>query len=174
MKEIEYFYAAHSAFAYLGSKKLMSIANAAKCKIIHKPVDLNRCVAAGGASPFEARSQAHVDYYFGTEINRWSAYRNAPVLGFIPTHHNNDPSMANGMLIAGLQQGQNIDALAHALLEEHWRDDADLADRETLARRLPARRSADRALGSDRLCERGMCSPRGSVHSHRPTPGQYG
>lgn len=134
MKEIEYFYAAHSAFAYLGSKKLMTIANVADCRIIHKPVDLNRCVAAGGASPFDERSPAHVEYYFGTEINRWSEYRDAPVLGFIPTHHNNDPSVANGMLIAGLQQGKNIDALAHALLEAHWRDDADLADRETLLR----------------------------------------
>ena len=132
MKEIEYFYSAHSAFAYLGSKKLMSIANTAACPIVHKPVDLNRCIAAGGAPAFGARSKAHVDYYFGTEINRWSEYRGAPVLGFIPTHHNKDPSLANGMLIAGLQQGQNIDALAHGLLEAHWRDDADLADRDTL------------------------------------------
>ena len=134
MREIEYFYAAHSAFAYLGSKKFMSIVNAAGCQIVHKPVDLNRCVAAGGAPAFDARSLAHVDYYFGTEINRWSKYRGAPVLGFIPTHHNNDPTLANGMLIAGIQQGQNIDALAHGLLEAHWRDDADLADRQTLAR----------------------------------------
>lgn len=134
MKEIEYFYAAHSAFAYLGSKKLMSIANEGGCQIVHKPVDLNRCVVAGGAPGFEVRSQAHVDYYFGVEINRWSEYRGATVLGFIPTHHNNDTTLANGMLIAGLQQGKNIDALAHGLLEAHWRDDADLADRDTLAR----------------------------------------
>ena len=38
------------------------------------------------------------------------------------------------MLIAGEQAGQSIDALAHAFLEAHWRDDADLADRETLAK----------------------------------------
>ena len=31
-------------------------------------------------------------------------------------------------------QGANVDALAHALLRAHWRDDADLADPETLAR----------------------------------------
>lgn len=38
------------------------------------------------------------------------------------------------MLIAGLLQGLDMDALAHRLLEGHWRDDADLADVETLAR----------------------------------------
>jgi 2-hydroxychromene-2-carboxylate isomerase len=37
------------------------------------------------------------------------------------------------MLIAGLTLGLDIDGLAHALLEAHWRDDADLADRSTLA-----------------------------------------
>lgn len=110
----------------------MSIAEAAGCRIVHRPIDLNRCVVAAGAPGFDNRTQAHYDYYFGREINRWSEYREAPVLGFIPTHHANDTRLANGMLIAGLQQRQNIDALAHSLLEAHWRDDADLADQDTL------------------------------------------
>ena len=38
------------------------------------------------------------------------------------------------MLIAGIEQGHTVDQLAHRMLEAHWRDDADLADRETLAR----------------------------------------
>lgn len=134
MKEIEYFYSAHSAFAYLGSARFMAIAKAAGRQIMHKPVDLNPVVEASGASGFSRRSGKHVAYYFGREIARWSEYRDAPVLGRIPTHHANDTSLANGMLIAGQMQGHNIDLLAHALLEAHWRDDADLADRETLAR----------------------------------------
>jgi 2-hydroxychromene-2-carboxylate isomerase len=36
------------------------------------------------------------------------------------------------MLIAALLQSINVDQLAHRMLEAHWRDDADLADRETL------------------------------------------
>jgi 2-hydroxychromene-2-carboxylate isomerase len=43
-------------------------------------------------------------------------------------------TLSNGMLIAGLLQGADIDRLAHCMLEAHWRDDADLADRETLIR----------------------------------------
>ena len=39
MSEIEYFYSAHSAYAYLDSTQLMAIAAAAKQKIIHKPVE---------------------------------------------------------------------------------------------------------------------------------------
>jgi 2-hydroxychromene-2-carboxylate isomerase len=37
-------------------------------------------------------------------------------------------------LIAALLQGAEVDGLAHCLLQAHWRDDADLADEETLAR----------------------------------------
>ncbi len=134
MQSITYYYAAHSAFAYLGSSFLLRIAEETGSRIIHKPVALDRCVAAGGAPGFDQRSAAHVNYYFGHEINRWSEYRNAPVLGRIPTHHSKDVTLANGMLIAGIQAGQSIDALAHAFLEAHWRDDANLADRETLVK----------------------------------------
>jgi len=42
-------------------------------------------------------------------------------------------TLANGMLIAGIKQGIDVDALAHCMLEAHWRDDADLADAKTLA-----------------------------------------
>ena len=50
-----------------------------------------------------------------------------------PTHHDNDMTLGNGMLIAGLNQGVEVDQLAHTMLEAHWQDDADLADRATLA-----------------------------------------
>ncbi len=134
MAEIEYFYAAHSAFAYLGSARLMQIAKAAGRTIAHKPVDLRRVVAEAGAGAFGKRSKAHVQYYFGREIERWSEYREAPVLGHIPTHHAHDITLPNCTLIAGMVQGHNIDALAHAMLEQHWRHDADLADPKTLQR----------------------------------------
>jgi 2-hydroxychromene-2-carboxylate isomerase len=128
MSEIEYFYAAHSAFAYLGSARFMQIARAAGRRIAHKPFDLRRAMAGVGAASFGARSKAHVRYFFGREIERWSEYRGAPTLGRIPTHHANDITLPNAVLIAALTAGHNIDRLAHAMLEAHWRDDADLAD----------------------------------------------
>ena len=48
MADIEYFYSAHSAFAYFGSARLMEIARTADSQIIHKPIDLNRVVEANG------------------------------------------------------------------------------------------------------------------------------
>jgi 2-hydroxychromene-2-carboxylate isomerase len=133
MPVIEYFYSAHSAFAYLGSARFMEIAKAAGRRIDHRPNDLRRVVQECGAIAFPARTAAHVAYFFGREIERWSEERQAPVMDGTPTYHSNDIRLPNCMLIAGLLDGQNVDALAHGMLESHWRDDADLADEDTLA-----------------------------------------
>jgi 2-hydroxychromene-2-carboxylate isomerase len=129
---IEYFYSAHSAFAYLGSMRLMTIARAAGRRIAHRPMDLRQVVRESGAQPFGQRSAAHIGYFFGREIDRWSEERDAPVMGHMPTHHRNDITLPNCLIIAGIRAGLDVDLLAHSLLEGHWRDDADLADPETL------------------------------------------
>jgi 2-hydroxychromene-2-carboxylate isomerase len=133
MADIEYFYSAHSAFAYFGSARLMEIARAADSQIIHKPMDLNRVVETTGPGWTGSLTPARHAYFFGREIERWAEARNAPVLGRRPTHHDNDMTLANGMLIAGIEQGIDVSALAHCMLEAHWRYDADLADATTLA-----------------------------------------
>jgi 2-hydroxychromene-2-carboxylate isomerase len=134
MADIEYFYSAHSAFAYLGSARLMAIAQAAQRRIAHKPMDLRRVVALTGPGPTNSRTPARLAYFSGREIERWAEARGAPVMAGFPTHHDKDMALPNGMLIAALLQGLEIDRLSHRLLEAHWREDADLADRETLAR----------------------------------------
>ncbi|MDE0811891.1 MAG: 2-hydroxychromene-2-carboxylate isomerase [Alphaproteobacteria bacterium] len=133
MAEIEYFYAAHSAYAYLGSARLMEIAATAGRRIAHKPYDLRSGIAGIGSKTIGERTAGHLEYFFGREVERWSEFRNAPVLKRLPTHHHKSITLSNTMLIAGIVQGLNIDRLAHAMLEKHWRDDVDLADTDTLA-----------------------------------------
>ena len=130
MPLIEYFYSAHSAYAYLGSRRLSEICTAHGCALRHYPIDLTPVVVASGAQPFAARSRVHVDYYFGREIERWAEWRSVPIIDHRPTHHDNDYSRANGMIVAAPDSAR--DALSHALLEAHWRDDADLASAATL------------------------------------------
>lgn len=132
MSKLEYFYAAHSAFAYLGSQKLLDVAANAGVTIVHKPYDLRRALTAIGSTLTSKRSPEHRAYFFGREIKRWSEHRAAPLIAGRPTHHDNDIGLPNCFLIACQAQGGNIDGLAHALLQAHWRDDADLADRATL------------------------------------------
>lgn len=134
MPEIEYFYSAHSAYAYLGSARLMEIARAANRKIAHRPMDLRKVVTVTGPGATNGLTPGRRAYFSGREIERWAEFRSAPVIPGVPTHHDNEMTLPNGMLIAGLLQGIDIDRLAHCMLEAHWRDDADLADRETLIR----------------------------------------
>jgi len=134
MPKLEYFYSAHSGFAYLGSKRFLDIARSAKVEIIHKPFDLRRAVAVTGPGPTNSLTPERRAYFSGREIERWAEARSAPVMDGVPTHHAKEIATSNGMLIAGLLQGVNIDQLAHTLLEAHWRDDADLADLECLSK----------------------------------------
>ena len=133
MPTIEYFYASYSAFAYLGHRRLFEIAEAAGATVVHKPFDLPLALMTTTGGGFRKYSDAHKKYHFKREIDRWAEYRNAPVQGFRPTHHDNPIDLSNGMLIAGLEQGHDIADLAHAMLESHWLRDSDLADRDTLA-----------------------------------------
>ena len=133
MRRIEYFYSAHSAFAYLGSARLMDICRVHNCVLEHRPMDLRTVIDGVGGLPVKGRTQAHVDYFFGREIERWAALRQVDIISHRPTHHDNSLDLSNGMLIAAAQQGADVDALAHAFLQAHWCKDADLADAPTLA-----------------------------------------
>jgi len=134
MREIEYFYSAHSAYAYLGSARFMAIAAKSNRVVVHKPYDLNIGIVGVGSTSTRSRPENHRAYYFGREIERWAEYRDAPVVTGMPTHHWNDMTLANCLIIAVGARGEAADTLAHAMLQAHWRDDADLADEATLER----------------------------------------
>jgi 2-hydroxychromene-2-carboxylate isomerase len=133
LADIEYFYSAHSAYAYLGSARFMEIAQSAGRNITHRPMDLRRVVAENGPGPTNSLTPARRAYFSGREIERWAEFRSAPVMEGFPTHHAKDITLPNCMVIAGILQGVDVDRLAHRMLEAHWRDDADLSDRATLA-----------------------------------------
>ncbi|MEP1199115.1 2-hydroxychromene-2-carboxylate isomerase [Tateyamaria sp.] len=133
MRELIYYYSAHSAFAYLGSARVMDICARHGLTLVHRPIPLSPVVEAQGSLPFRARTQAHVDYFFGREIERWAEFREAPVVSFRPTFHDADYTLASGMIMALGDRGAAVDAMAHAVLQAHWRDDADLSDEATLA-----------------------------------------
>jgi len=134
MNTIEYFYSAHSAYAYLGHRKLLEICSAHDCKLIHRPIDLRPVVRAVGSLPFDKRTQHNVDYHFGREIERWAEFREVEILNRRPTYHDHGLDLSNGMLIAAIRQGADIDALSHAILRAHWLDDIDLDNADRLRR----------------------------------------
>ena len=132
MAVIEYIYSAHSAFAYLGSKRLLEICERHQVTLIHKPIILSPVVEAQGSLGFASRTQAHVDYFFGREIERWAEYRGVPVVKHRPSFHDADYRLASGMILALGDTGPQVNAFAHSVLTSHWRDDSDLSDEKLL------------------------------------------
>ena len=61
MSEIEYYYAAYSAYAYLGSRRFMEIAAASGRTITHKPFDLRASIDVVGNQPFSERTQGNLE-----------------------------------------------------------------------------------------------------------------
>ncbi len=134
MKTITYYYAAHSAYAYLGAAELTRIARNAGAKVIHKPMDLRAVMPAAGSQPMAQRSASHMDYFFRREIDRWAEHRGIPMMHKTPTHHANDINFANCVLIAAIEADLDIDSLSEEMLRAHWVDDADVASREDLTK----------------------------------------
>jgi 2-hydroxychromene-2-carboxylate isomerase len=134
MKDIEYFYSAHSLYAYIGARRLMEIAAAYRCRIVHRPMDLREVVAQSGAVPFGKRTQAHKNYFFGREMERWAEERKVAIMKSFPRHHAKDITLPNCLLLAAIATDVDVGALSHRLLEAHWVEDADLSDAETLKR----------------------------------------
>ncbi len=134
MAEIEYFYSAHSGFAFIGSAAFMELAKRTGRRIRHKPMDLHRVMEARGSSGFGERDADYIRYHFRREIWRWAEFRGVEIMNARPTHHSNGYLRANLMLIAATETGADTDSLAHAFLVGHWRDDADVADEATLVR----------------------------------------
>lgn len=128
-KEIEYFYSAHSAYAYLGAWELARIAEKKGVRVIHRPFDFHPVVNAAGGQPFKKRSTAHVEYFFGRELIRWAELRDLPILDYRPTYHDNPLHLPNCAIIAA---GEDADVFSRSVLQAHWRDDADFADPKVL------------------------------------------
>ena len=134
MAEIEYFYSAHSAFAWLGHARLREIAAETGRTIKHKPIPLDPVLAAAGSVAFRERPAGHVRYYFGREIARWAEERGkTDWLRRMPTHHRTSYAFANQVIIAAQAEGMDAVALSEAFLTAHWEKDADLSDRDALA-----------------------------------------
>ena len=133
MAEIEYFYSAHSAFAYIGDRRLHEIAGEAGAKIVHRPFDLRRLMSATGGAANSITPERRA-YFSRREIERWAAFRGLEIMRGIPGSHANDFTLANRVLIAAAAAGADVDGLAFAIMRAHWCDGADLADAAGLAR----------------------------------------
>ena len=86
MAVIEYFYAAHLGYAYIGSKLLSEVAADAGARIDHRPFDWHAVLAANGPNPTNGLTPQRQAYFSGREIERWAEARGLEIItGRMPT-----------------------------------------------------------------------------------------
>ena len=100
MDVIEYVYAAHSGYAYIGSKLLSEVAAAAGARIDHRLVDWHAVLVANGPNPTNGLTPQRRAYFSGREIERWAEERGLEIItGRIPTYHDHDYGFARAVAV---------------------------------------------------------------------------
>jgi 2-hydroxychromene-2-carboxylate isomerase len=133
-KTIQYFFAPHSPWAYLGHARLLELAARYGATIEPKPVDLGAVFSETGGLPLAKRPPARQAYRL-QELKRWSDHTDLP-LNLHPKFFPVDPVPAALMLVAACQEkgAAQALALAGAVMRAVWVEERDIADAATLAR----------------------------------------
>lgn len=131
-KVCQYFFAAHSPWAYLGHERLVAMAARHGVQIEIKPCDLSNVFGVSGGLPLAKRAPQRQAYRL-VELARWSAFLGIPLKPqpqFFPV----SPELANRMIVAArLSYGTDVAlTLAGAIMRALWAEDRNIGDEATL------------------------------------------
>jgi 2-hydroxychromene-2-carboxylate isomerase len=131
-KVCQYFFAAHSPWAYLGHERLVAMAARHGVQIEIKPCDLSNVFGVSGGLPLAKRAPQRQAYRL-VELARWSEFLGIPLKPqpqFFPV----SPELANRMIVAArLSYGSDVAlTLAGAIMRALWAEDRNIGDEATL------------------------------------------
>jgi 2-hydroxychromene-2-carboxylate isomerase len=131
-KTIQYFFAPHSPWVYLGHERLLKLAAQYGATIAPKPFDLGAIFSESGGLPLAKRAPQRQAYRL-QELARWSHYLGLPMNPqprFFPV----DQGPAARLLVAAREQGGVEQALelTSAITRALWVEEKNIADAATL------------------------------------------
>jgi 2-hydroxychromene-2-carboxylate isomerase len=131
-KTIQYFFAPHSPYVYLGHERLLKLAAQYGAMIEPKPFDLGAVFSQSGGLPLAKRAPQRQAYRL-QELQRWSQFLGLP-MNLQPKFFPVDQGPASLLLAAAREQGGADQALelASAITRAVWVEDRDIADAATL------------------------------------------
>jgi 2-hydroxychromene-2-carboxylate isomerase len=146
-KIVDYYFAPHSPWTYLGHARLAAMAKAAGAAVRVLPVDLGgKVFPSSGGLPVGQRPPQRQAYRL-VELKRYSEYLNAP-LNLKPKYFPVNGDDASCLIIA-VDARDGVDAamrLTGAVLSAVWAQERNIADPKVLAGLL-----AECGLSADRL-----------------------
>lgn len=129
--QIDYYFAPHSPWAYLGAARFNSMVETYGVEVRVMPVDIGQVFAVSGGLPLAKRPPQRQAYRL-MELKRWREFLGVP-LNLQPKFMPADVMLASRLVIAARGQSQK-DALtlSRALGRAVWEEDRNIADPDTL------------------------------------------
>lgn len=146
---IDYYFSLHSPWAYLGHAHFMALAGRHRLAVRFRPVFLMDVFDETGGLPLAKRHPARQRYRM-LELQRWRVKRGVSLI-LRPAHVPFDPRLADSVVEALAQAGENPDGYIRACFEAVWVNDRNLGDPTVIAGLLAAQGfDADRIMADAR------------------------
>ena len=129
-KTIDFYFSFISLYTYIGYEVFRGLVNKHDLKINYTPIDLHTIFNASGGLPVTKRPPQRQSYRL-VEMQRWSLTRNIPLV-LKPKHHPSNPEIGHRMLLAAIQNGQDVEAFVGNSLKILWVDDGNIEDPEVI------------------------------------------
>jgi len=131
-KVCQYFFAAHSPWAYLGHERFVALAQKHGVQVDLRPCDLSKVFGVSGGLPLAKRAPQRQAYRL-VELARWAEYLGMP-LKTQPQFFPVSAELANKMIVAArLAHGTEVGlTLAGAIMRALWAEDRNIGDEATL------------------------------------------
>ena len=127
---VEYYFSFISLWSYIGSLVFQDLVKRTDVRVEFKPVDLMAVFAAGGGKPVRERPPQRQAYRL-VEMERWKRIRGIPLVTW-PKFYPADPSLGHRMVLAAINEGEDVAAFVHAGLKAVWADELNVEDADTL------------------------------------------
>jgi 2-hydroxychromene-2-carboxylate isomerase len=129
-KSIDFYFSFISLYTYIGYEAFQELIRRNNLHVNYKPIDLHAIFNASGGLPVSKRPPQRQAYRL-VEMQRWALTRGIPLV-LKPKHHPSNPEIGHRMLLAALQDGQDVKAFIGNALKILWVDDQNIEDPEII------------------------------------------
>lgn len=135
-KQIEYFFAPVSGYAYLGHAAFLEIAKRSGAEVIFRPFNIMALFSGQGTVPPPKQGDKRLSYR-QEDMARWAKRLGLP-LKVKPAYWPADPGPSSRAILAADAMGYDAGAVAGAFMTGIWAEDRNLADAAHLSDMLDA------------------------------------
>ena len=156
-RQIDYYFSLQSPWAYIGHKLFRQVVSTYDLAVNHKPVVLVDLFSETGGLPLLKRHPVRQRYRM-VELQRWRDKRG---LNFHlqPENWPFNARLADGLVIAAIETGRDVDPFLRRAFAAVWEDQLDLAEPATLIKLAD-----DSGLSGKQLVERSASDEIGKIY----------